>query len=134
MGEPVTTAPPAVPAATGLRARMRRTPGGGLLLRVLVFLAGLFFVLLGLVLIVLPGPLTIPPILLGVWLWSTEFAWAHRLLEHARASARIAWEQAKRRPVWSALATVSGLVAFGIGVYLTGRYDLLDRARELVGL
>ena len=41
--------------------------------RVVVFLAGLLLILAGLVLVVLPGPLTIPPILLGVWLWSLEF-------------------------------------------------------------
>jgi hypothetical protein len=119
---------------TGWRARLRRTPGGGLLLRVLVFFAGLFFVLLGLVLIVLPGPLTIPPMLLGVWIWSTEFSWAHRLLDRARRSARIAWEQARKRPVWSTLVTLGGLVGFGVGVYLAGRYELVDRAREVVGL
>jgi uncharacterized membrane protein YbaN (DUF454 family) len=120
--------------AKGWRARLRRTPGGGLLLRALVFVAGLFFVVLGLVLIVLPGPLTIPPILLGVWIWSTEFSWAHRLLARARRSAQTAWEQARQRPFWSALVTVGGLVAFGVGIYLAGRYDLVDRARTYVGL
>ena len=44
--------------------------------RIVVFVAGLLLILLGLVLIVLPGPLTIPPILLGVWLWSREFEFA----------------------------------------------------------
>jgi len=65
------------------RDRVRRTPGGRQALRVAVFLLGLFFVLLGLALAALPGPLTIPPILLGVWIWSSEFAWADRLLERA---------------------------------------------------
>ena len=41
--------------------------------RVAVFVAGLLLIIIGLVLIVLPGPLTIPPILLGIWLWSREF-------------------------------------------------------------
>jgi uncharacterized membrane protein YbaN (DUF454 family) len=131
---PVQAPAPPVVGDAGWRARVRRTPGGRLLLRVAVFLAGLFFVVLGLVLIVLPGPLTIPPILLGVWLWSTEFAWAHRLLERARRSAQAAWQQARLRPVWSAVVTGGGIVAFGVGLYLVGRYDLLDRARETVGL
>ena len=48
--------------------------------RVVVFVVGLLLILLGLVLIVLPGPLTIPPILLGVWLWSREFEFARRWL------------------------------------------------------
>jgi hypothetical protein len=102
-------------------------------LQALVFLLGLFFILLGLALAALPGPLTIPPILLGVWIWSTEFAWAHRLLERAKRSAQEAWEQAKRKPVTSALITGSGLVALGVGLYLANRYELFARARDLVG-
>ena len=70
------------------RDRLRRTPGGRQFLKVAVFVLGLFFVLLGLALAALPGPLTIPPILLGVWIWSSEFAWADRLLDRARRSAQ----------------------------------------------
>ena len=119
---------------TGWRAALRRTPGGALLLQALVFTLGLAFVVLGLVLIVAPGPLTIPPILLGLWIWSTEFAWADRQLDQAKASARVAWEDARRRPVLSALVTGGGLVALGVGIWLTARYDLVARAREVVGV
>ncbi len=119
---------------TGWRARLRRTPGGGLLLRAVVFVVGLLFVLLGVALIALPGPLTIPPILLGVYVWSTEFAWADRLLERAKRSATEAWEQAKRRPVASAAVTLGGLVALGVGILLANRYDLVSRAQQAVGL
>lgn len=121
-------------STTGWRARLRRTPGGGLLLRAVVFVVGLLFVLLGIALIALPGPLTIPPILLGVYVWSTEFSWADRLLERVRKSATEAWEQAKRRPVASAAVTLAGLVALGVGVYVVSRYDLLARAQDAVGL
>ena len=121
-------------STTGLRARLRRTPGGGLVLRAVVFVVGLLFVLLGIALIALPGPLTIPPILLGVYVWSTEFAWADRLLERAKRSATEAWEQAKRRPVASAAVTLGGLVALGVGLYLVSRYDLLARAQQAIGL
>ncbi len=120
--------------AAGWRGRLRRTPGGALVLRAGVFLLGLLFILLGVVLIALPGPLTIPPMLIGVWIWSSEFAWADRLFERAKASAREAWEKTKRRPVLSALVTLSGLVAVGAGLYLISRYDLVDRASALVGL
>lgn len=119
---------------TGWRARLRATPGGAQLLQVLVFVAGLLLILLGLVLAALPGPLTIPPILAGLYVWSTEFAWADRLLERAKKSAREAWVKAKAKPVLSALVTLSGLVAVGVGIYLVGRYELVDRARDLVGL
>ena len=113
---------------------LRRTPGGALAVQVIVFVVGLLFILLGLALAALPGPLTIPPILVGLYVWSTEFAWADRLLERAKRSAREAWENAKRRPVLTGLVTVSGLIAFGVGVYLVGKYELVARARELVGL
>ena len=121
-------------STTGWRARLRRTPGGAHLLKVLVFLAGLVCILLGLVLVIAPGPLTIPPILLGVYLWSTEFAWADRLLDRAKDSAREAWSNAKAKPLVSALVTASGLVALGVGVFLVGRYDLVVRGKDLFGL
>jgi hypothetical protein len=117
----------------GWRAKVRRTPGGALFLKIAVFLLGLMCVLLGVALAALPGPLTIPPILLGVWIWSSEFAWADRLLDRARASAHEAWEKSKRRPVVSALVTGSGLVALGLGLYVVNRYELVDRARDVVG-
>ena len=113
---------------------MRRTPGGKQAVKVIVFCAGLFFILLGLALAALPGPLTIPPILLGLYIWSTEFAWADRLLERAKRSAQEAWEKAKAKPVITGLVTASGLAAFGVGLFLTFRYDLVQRAKELVGL
>ena len=121
-------------STTGWRARLRRTPGGAQLLEVLVFLLGLTFILLGCALIVAPGPLTIPPILLGLYIWSTEFAWADRLLDRAKASAREAWADAKRRPVLSAFVTLGGLVALGVGLWLVARYELVSRALDLVGV
>jgi hypothetical protein len=119
---------------TGWRARLRRTPGGALLLKGLVFTAGLAFVVLGLVLIVAPGPLTIPPILLGLWIWSTEFAWADRQLDRAKASARVAWQDARRRPVVSAVVTGGGLIALGTAIWAVVAYELVARAREVVGV
>ncbi|MGI8537489.1 MAG: PGPGW domain-containing protein [Mycobacteriales bacterium] len=125
---------PSVGAPVGWRARLRRTPGGTQLLQVLVFVAGLLFILLGLALAALPGPLTIPPILVGVYIWSTEFAWADRLLERAKKRAREAWGKAKKRPVLSALVTVGGLIALGVGIYLVSRFDLVARGTDLIGL
>lgn len=121
-------------ASRGWKAKMRRTPGGALTVKIIVLVSGLLFILLGLALAALPGPLTIPPILLGLWIWSTEFAWADRLLERAKRSAREAWENAKRKPVITGLITVSGLVALGVGLYFAARYDLVDRLLELAGL
>ncbi len=118
----------------GWKAKMRRTPGGAIAVQTIVLVSGLFFILLGLALAALPGPLTIPPILLGLWIWSTEFAWADRLLERAKRSAQEAWENAKRKPVITGLITGSGLIALGVGLYFAARYDLVNRGLELAGL
>jgi hypothetical protein len=113
---------------------LRRTPGGAVAVKAIVFTVGLLFILLGLVLVALPGPLTIPPILIGLYVWSTEFAWADRLFDRAKRSGREAWRQAKEKPVATALVTGSGIVAVVVGVYLAGRYDLLERVQDGLGL
>jgi drug/metabolite transporter (DMT)-like permease len=102
--------------------------------RIGLFVSGLLLIVLGLVLIVLPGPLTIPPILLGVWLWSLEFEFARRWLRPVKARGSAAWEQARRKPVHTTLVTVLGLVGAGVAIWMALRYDFLDRGRELVGL
>ena len=117
----------------GWRARLRRTRGGRHLLQALVFALGALFVLLGAALIVLPGPLTIPPILLGVWIWSTEFAWAERLRDRAVDSAREAWEAARRKPVTSAVVTGGGLVLLAASLFAVQRYDVVERVRGTLG-
>ena len=90
--------------------------------------------MLGFALVALPGPLTIPPILLGLWIWSTEFRWADRLLDRAKDSANKALAETRRRPVLTGLVTGSGIVALVIGLYLTTRYQLVDRVLVLVEL
>ncbi len=116
------------------RDRVRRTPGGALLLRAVVLVVGVSFIALGLALIVLPGPLTIPPILLGLYILSLEFAWAERLLDRAKESAREAWEQVRAKPVTSALVTVGGLVAAGGVLWAVARYQVVDRVLQVVGV
>jgi uncharacterized membrane protein YbaN (DUF454 family) len=102
--------------------------------RVVVFVAGLLLIITGLVLIVLPGPLTIPPVLLGVWLWSREFEFARRWLQPVRERGAAAWAQARAKPVHTTAVTVVGLAGAAVVVWAALRYDLLDRGRELVGL
>src|SRR3954464_10456083 len=116
------------------RARTRRKPGIGQAYRVGVFLVGLVCIAGGFALAVLPGPLTIPPVLLGLWIWSTEFEWAHRMFSAFAEKARETWEHAKRHPVTSTFVTVGGLVAAGVAIWAVNRYELVDRGKELVGL
>ena len=115
-----------VTVARGKRARMRRSRAGALLLKATVFLAGAACIALGLLLVVLPGPLTIPPVLLGVYLWSTEFAWAERMRDMAMVQARVAWEAAKGRPIHTVVATVAGLGLAGVALYAAPRAEVLE--------
>lgn len=121
-------------ASASFRTRMRATPGLSLVWKIGVFVVGLLFVLLGGALAVLPGPLTIPPVLIGLWIWSSEFTWARRLFQSFQRKARQAWEHAKIHPVSSALITVGGLAAAGAAFWAVGHFALVDRAKELVGL
>jgi hypothetical protein len=116
------------------RDRLRSKPGLGHAWRLGVFLVGTFLVALGLVLTVLPGPLTIPPVLLGLWVLSTEFAWAHRFLEICKERARAAWAHAVRRPASTTLVTVGGLAVATAGFWVVRHFDLIDQARVAAGL
>lgn len=102
--------------------------------RVLLFVAGLLLILTGLVLIVLPGPLTIPPILLGLWLWSLEFEFARHWMHPIREKGAVAWDQAREKPVHTSVVTVLGLVGAAVLIWAALRYDLIVHARHLVGL
>jgi uncharacterized membrane protein YbaN (DUF454 family) len=99
-----------------------------------VFVAGLLLILTGVVLIVLPGPLTIPPILLGLWLWSREFEFARRWLRPMRHKGEVAWAQAKAKPVHTGVVTVLGLAGAVVVVWAVVRFDLVHHALRTAGL
>jgi len=125
----------ATPVQTGSwRDRIRSKPGAAQAWRVGVFLAGLLFVALGFALAVLPGPLTIPPVLLGLWIWSTEFEWARRFFVAFKEKAAATWAHAKRHPVSSTVITVGGLIAAAAAFWAVGHFQLVDRAKDLIGL
>ncbi|MDN5805391.1 MAG: TIGR02611 family protein [Microlunatus sp.] len=69
------------------RARIRANPTTYLIYRVAVALVGLVVVVVGLVLLPLPGPGWLI-IFLGIGIWGTEFTWARRLLHFTRAKVR----------------------------------------------
>jgi hypothetical protein len=102
--------------------------------RAAIFIAGLAFILLGIALAVLPGPLTIPPVLLGLWIWSTEFAFAERFFDSMKAKGDEAWEAAKRKPVLSAIVTGGGLVAAAAVIWAVVHYELVAKLKDSVGL
>ena len=126
-------APVAVPRG-GRRDRIRSKPGIGQAYRIGVFLAGLLCIALGVALAILPGPLTIPPVLLGLWIWSTEFRFADRIFDSFKDKARDAWAHAKRHPRSSTAVTVGGLVAAGVAMWAVARFELVGQAKDAVGI
>jgi putative transmembrane protein PGPGW len=102
--------------------------------RILLFIAGLVCILAGIALAVLPGPLTIPPVLLGLYLWSLEFEFAAKFFDQFKEKGQQAWDQAKQRPIVSSLITGGGLVAAGLAVWSVSHFDLVDKARDAVGI
>lgn len=125
---------PAAVEKGSVRDRLRSTPGLALAWRIGVFLVGLICVATGFALAVLPGPLTIPPVLLGLWIWSSEFDWARRFFETFRDKAKAAWTHAKLHRASSALITVGGLAVMAVVIWAVGHYQLIDRVTEYVGL
>ena len=55
--------------------------------QIIAFSVGSFLVLAGLVLIVLPGPFTMPLVIAGLFVLAIEFAWAERFLAKAKGHA-----------------------------------------------
>jgi hypothetical protein len=91
-------------------------------------------VLLGLALTVLPGPLTIPPVLLGLWVWSTEFDWARRIFASFARKARDAWKHARQHPVSSAAVTLGGLAAAAAVFWAVGHFELVEKGKSALGI
>ena len=118
----------------GWRDRVRSKPGASQVYRVGVFVAGLLFIALGFGLAVLPGPLTIPPVLLGLWIWSTEFRFAERFFDSFKRKAQDAWAHAKAHPASSAAITVGGLAAAGVAMWVVAHYELVARGKDTIGM
>ncbi len=64
--------------------------------RLVVALLGITVVLLGVVLIITPGP-AIVVIPLGLAILATEFVWARRLLKRLKSQAKSTWDAIKSR-------------------------------------
>jgi uncharacterized protein (TIGR02611 family) len=104
---------------------VRRWPGGFLLWRVGITLLGVAIILVGIVLLPLPGPGWLV-IFAGIGVLGTEYAWAARLLTavRSRVKAWTDWTRAQSRPVRLAIGAagllvlaavvVVGLVLYGV--------------------
>lgn len=103
-----------------LRARVRAGPGGHVLWRVGVTLAGVLVIAVGIVLLPLPGPGWLI-IFTGLGILATEYAWAMRLLQRGRRllgewSRWVAGQSLLIRAVL-ALASFAFLVAVLVGCW-----------------
>lgn len=79
------------------RARVRALPGGTLAVRILVTLLGLAVIVVGIVLLPLPGPGWLI-IFAGLGILATEYAWAARLLHRTRRYVEAWTRWALRQP------------------------------------
>lgn len=56
--------------------------------KTIVFVIGSTLILTGLLLVVLPGPFTLPLVILGLIVLAIEFAWAERMLVKVKAQGK----------------------------------------------
>ncbi|MER8100276.1 TIGR02611 family protein [Kitasatospora sp. NPDC094016] len=122
-GEPVTA-----DDAVGSRAPafVRRSRPLHLAWQVAIFLAGLAVVVLGVIMLPLPGPGWVV-IFLGMGVWATEFDWARLVLRWSRRKVAEAAQRALEPRVRRRNLTVTaiGLAAVvGIGGWYFARYGL----------
>jgi uncharacterized protein (TIGR02611 family) len=114
----------ALSGVRSVRARVRAWPGGHVIWRTGVTLAGALVIVIGIVLLPLPGPGWLI-IFAGLGLLATEYEWAARLLRWARGHLTRWTRWAARQPLWAragltALGTLV-LVAIGLGSWFA--YD-----------
>jgi hypothetical protein len=109
--------PHAATQVPGWRDRVKSHRGTRYAYLTAVFLVGLLVILACLGLwTFLPAPLAIPPMLIGVWIWSTEFPFAGGLLEWLKDRAQTGRDYAKEHPVKFGLITLAGFLV-GVAGY-----------------
>lgn len=91
--------------------------------RFAVTILGGALLLLGLAMMVLPGP-GILVIVGGLAVLATEYVWAQRLLKRAKSQAEKVQEAAVASPVRTAGTVLFGLVLLGVGVAMIVKPDV----------
>ncbi len=95
-----------------------------LLFRAGVFVVGLLSVLVGAVLWLWSALLSAPAAFLGLWLWSREFHWGHRLLRTFLRRASSLWSRVKAHPARWAAITTAGIGGPWAAYWAWGHYGL----------
>ena len=100
------------------RSRHRLFRGG-------VFVVGLLLILVGATMWLLSVLLAVPPVVVGLWVWSREFHWGHRLVRAFLRRSWSLWSRVKSRPVRWAVITVGGVSVAWAGYWAWGHYGLV---------
>jgi hypothetical protein len=79
--------------------------------RVGVFLVGVGLVVGGATMWLVSTVLSLPVVFLGLWVWSREFHWGHRLFRAFLRWAESLWCRVRSHPVRWAILTVGGVGA-----------------------
>ena len=103
---------------------IRANPTGRITLKIVVGVAGLAVVVLGLILVPLPGPGWLI-VLLGLSIWAIEFAWARQLLEFTRRQVH-GWTRWVARQSWRVriLVGLIGMVFVALVVWQSLKISL----------
>lgn len=117
----------AVPGNVRSRRHPRQNTVINVVWRALVLLAGLGLILLGIAMLVLPGP-GWGMILLGLVILATEYTWANRLVEPVRRRVKTGAQRVNRLPrpwrIAAYTATAATSAAFiAVGVWFMARGD-----------
>ncbi len=99
-----------------LRQRWRNVPGP--IRKSVVLTIGLTLLALGGVLIVLPGPFTLPFVIAGIAILSSEFVWAERVMARGQQAATLAKDWVGRVPrPWLVVVGVWLAAAVAVAVW-----------------
>lgn len=122
------------------RRKIRADPRKARVYRVLVAILGLLLVLSGAVTGPLPGPGGIPLVLLGLAVWASEFAWAHRVTQWLKRQLHRlrAWSRPQQVLAWLIFFGCLGalgyadLAVLGVPTWLPA--GVTDWLRQLPGI
>ena len=87
-----------------------------------VFVVGLLLILTGAAMWVISALLAAPPAFAGLWVWSREFHWGHRLFRGFLHRARSMWSRARARPLLWGFITLAGIGGAWATYWAWGRY------------
>lgn len=108
--------------------------------RVAVAIAGALLIVLGAVSGPLPGPGGIPLVLLGLAVWASEFAWAHRLMHWFKEQLHVfrGWSRPRQVLAWVIFFVCIGILGYGymaiIGVPSWLPQAISDQLHRVPGL